>query len=239
VENFKADAECQQLLSDEQAKRGYENTTKLSDVNVDDYLALVYVGGHGPCFDLPEDATNIKLAEEFWRQGKIVSAVCHGPAAIGMSLVFRRTARICFVFDGLCSECQRRQRTADRRRKTRDLVQQFRRRTSEIDRRRSVSCRNTSDRIGGQIREKCSSMGRSCDRRWTTFVLVLLQFAGSVGMICRSSYSRRQSRVGARLRPGHSRRHSEQVNVTRRTNASTINSNRLLAVLSFVCRRTE
>jgi putative intracellular protease/amidase len=31
---------------------------------------------------LPEDKTNIKLAENFWKQGKIVSAVCHGPAAL-------------------------------------------------------------------------------------------------------------------------------------------------------------
>jgi putative intracellular protease/amidase len=32
---------------------------------------------------LPEDKTNIQLAENFWKQGKIVSAVCHGPAALG------------------------------------------------------------------------------------------------------------------------------------------------------------
>ncbi|CAF1096687.1 unnamed protein product [Rotaria magnacalcarata] len=82
VENFKDDAECKQFLSDDKAKHGYENTQKLTDVNVNDYVALVYVGGHGPCFDLPEDKTNVKLAEEFWKQGKIISAVCHGPAAL-------------------------------------------------------------------------------------------------------------------------------------------------------------
>ncbi|CAF4186833.1 unnamed protein product [Rotaria magnacalcarata] len=83
VENFKDDVECKQFLSDNKAKQGYENTKKLTDINVNDYVALVYVGGHGPCFDLSEDKTSIKLAEEFWKQGKLVSAVCHGPAALG------------------------------------------------------------------------------------------------------------------------------------------------------------
>ncbi|CAF1303829.1 unnamed protein product [Adineta ricciae] len=82
VENFKDDAECKQFLADEKAKQGYENTKKLSEVNAKDYEAIVYVGGHGPMFDLPEDKTNIQLAEDFWKQGKIVSAVCHGPGAI-------------------------------------------------------------------------------------------------------------------------------------------------------------
>ena len=82
--NYSSDAECQQLLADEKAKQGYENTKKLSDIKVDDYAALIYVGGHGPCFDLPTDKDNIRVAEEFWKKGKVVSAVCHGPAAIGL-----------------------------------------------------------------------------------------------------------------------------------------------------------
>jgi len=82
VESYKNDDESKQFLSDNKAKQGYENTKKLSDVNANDYLAILYVGGYGPCFDLPEDKTSIKLAEDFWKQGKIVSAVCHGPAAL-------------------------------------------------------------------------------------------------------------------------------------------------------------
>jgi putative intracellular protease/amidase len=31
---------------------------------------------------LTDNATSIALAEEMWKQGKIVSAICHGPAAI-------------------------------------------------------------------------------------------------------------------------------------------------------------
>jgi putative intracellular protease/amidase len=90
VENFKDDEESKQLLADNKAKQGYENTKKLSDINANDYVALLYVGGHGPCFDLAEDKTNIKLAEEFWKQGKVVSAVCHGPAALGLTYFIPR-----------------------------------------------------------------------------------------------------------------------------------------------------
>ncbi|KZP23737.1 class I glutamine amidotransferase-like protein, partial [Athelia psychrophila] len=55
---------------------------KLSDVKVSDYAAIFYIGGNGPVLDLPFDATNIKLASEFFQAGKITAAVCHGPAAV-------------------------------------------------------------------------------------------------------------------------------------------------------------
>jgi len=32
--------------------------------------------------DLANDLTSIALAEEFWREGKPVGAICHGPAAL-------------------------------------------------------------------------------------------------------------------------------------------------------------
>ncbi|CAF0884019.1 unnamed protein product [Rotaria sp. Silwood1] len=99
LEQFKDDVECKKFLSDNKAKQGYENTKKLNEINANDYIALIYVGGHGPCFDLAEDKTNIQLAEQFWKQGKILSAVCHGPAALvnvkdenGKSIFFGRKA---------------------------------------------------------------------------------------------------------------------------------------------------
>ncbi|CAF3851725.1 unnamed protein product [Rotaria sordida] len=84
IDKSKNDSICVQFLADEQAKQGgYEKTKKLSEVNPNDYVAVFYVGGHGPCFDLPEDEVNIKLAEAIWNQGKILSAICHGPVALG------------------------------------------------------------------------------------------------------------------------------------------------------------
>lgn len=32
--------------------------------------------------DLTDDAVSIALSEEFWKTGKPVSAICHGPAAL-------------------------------------------------------------------------------------------------------------------------------------------------------------
>ena len=33
-------------------------------------------------FDLADDATSQQIVREFWEAGKVVSAVCHGPAAL-------------------------------------------------------------------------------------------------------------------------------------------------------------
>ena len=52
----------------------------LSEVNVDEYDAVFYVGGHGPVIDLASDPVNADLVSKFFQAGKITSAVCHGPA---------------------------------------------------------------------------------------------------------------------------------------------------------------
>ncbi|KAK0490908.1 ThiJ/PfpI [Armillaria novae-zelandiae] len=81
VQAFKDD-ESVKFLTDETVRSKLANAKQLSTVNVKDYDAILYVGGHGPVMDLPTDATNIKLASEFYQSGKIVGAVCHGPAAL-------------------------------------------------------------------------------------------------------------------------------------------------------------
>jgi putative intracellular protease/amidase len=73
---FAKDAEAQQQLA---------STVKLSSVNVDDFDAVFYPGGHGPLWDLAEDLDSIALIETFNRTGKSIGAVCHAPA------VFRHT----------------------------------------------------------------------------------------------------------------------------------------------------
>ncbi|TFK28790.1 ThiJ/PfpI [Coprinopsis marcescibilis] len=70
------------FLNDETVKQKLANAKKLSEVNVADYAAIYYVGGHGPVIDLPFDPVNGKLVSEFWAAGKVVSAVCHGTAAL-------------------------------------------------------------------------------------------------------------------------------------------------------------
>lgn len=56
-------------------------TTKLADVSADDFDAVFYPGGHGPMWDMPDDATSIALIEAFVKADKPVGAVCHAPAA--------------------------------------------------------------------------------------------------------------------------------------------------------------
>ncbi|KAK3905941.1 class I glutamine amidotransferase-like protein [Staphylotrichum tortipilum] len=46
----------------------------------DDFAALFYPGGHGPMFDLAVDPVSQALIGEFAAKGKVVAAVCHGPA---------------------------------------------------------------------------------------------------------------------------------------------------------------
>ncbi len=70
---FKQDAEAQMVLS---------RTFKLSDMNSEDYDAIFYPGGHGPMWDMPDNATSIALIEAFVKADKPVGAVCHAPAAL-------------------------------------------------------------------------------------------------------------------------------------------------------------
>ena len=68
--------------SDQEAQQALANTTALSDVCADDFDAVFYPGGHGPLWDLHDDAHSIALIEAFIASGKPVAAVCHAPAVL-------------------------------------------------------------------------------------------------------------------------------------------------------------
>lgn len=68
------------LLDDKDAGKKLENTLKVSEVKPDDYEAVYFPGGHGTMWDFPEAEVG-KLAAQAYDAGKIVAAVCHGPAA--------------------------------------------------------------------------------------------------------------------------------------------------------------
>jgi putative intracellular protease/amidase len=69
------------FFKDKEALHAFENTAQLSTIRPDDYGAVFYPGGHGPLWDLAEDAHSIKIIEALFAAGKPVGAVCHGPAA--------------------------------------------------------------------------------------------------------------------------------------------------------------
>ncbi|KAI0902758.1 DJ-1/PfpI family protein [Ustulina deusta] len=79
VEMFKEDAGAQAFAAEKKAV--WEQTQPLATFRgrADEFAALFYPGGHGPMFDLVDDADSIAVIEEFAAKGKVVAAVCHGP----------------------------------------------------------------------------------------------------------------------------------------------------------------
>ena len=70
------------FLEDEKISAQLADTTKVDDVDPSAYDAVVLVGGHGTMWDFPDSAAAQKAIREIDAAGGIVSAVCHGPAAL-------------------------------------------------------------------------------------------------------------------------------------------------------------
>eukprot|EP01098_Paradermamoeba_levis_P004284 TRINITY_DN1842_c0_g1_i1.p1 TRINITY_DN1842_c0_g1~~TRINITY_DN1842_c0_g1_i1.p1 ORF type:complete len:251 (-),score=89.85 TRINITY_DN1842_c0_g1_i1:50-757(-) len=82
IEAFKADKVCTDFLADEKAKHLFDNSKTISQVNLSDYAAVFYPGGHGPCFDLAFDNEIASAVGKYYEAGGVVAAVCHGPVAL-------------------------------------------------------------------------------------------------------------------------------------------------------------
>lgn len=59
-----------------------KNSVKLDTIQSKDYHAVYVPGGHGAMFDLADNAKVKEVLAEFTDANKIVSAICHGPAAL-------------------------------------------------------------------------------------------------------------------------------------------------------------
>jgi putative intracellular protease/amidase len=70
------------FLADPAAQAELANTRKLAEVSANDFDAVFYPGGHGPMWDMPDNAISIALIEAFVAAGKPVGAVCHAPVAL-------------------------------------------------------------------------------------------------------------------------------------------------------------
>ncbi len=70
---FKADAGAQQQLA---------TTVPLASVRAGDFDAVFYPGGHGPLWDLAEDAQSIALIEKTFASKKPLALVCHAPGVL-------------------------------------------------------------------------------------------------------------------------------------------------------------
>ena len=58
-----------------------QKTERVKDVVYEGYDAIFLAGGHGAMYDFPGDTDIQNIMAYFKDQGRIVSAVCHGPAA--------------------------------------------------------------------------------------------------------------------------------------------------------------
>ncbi|MEM9073312.1 MAG: type 1 glutamine amidotransferase domain-containing protein [Myxococcota bacterium] len=77
-----ADDLTKTMLADETFAARLQATQPLSEVDVARYDGVFYPGGYGLLFDLIENADSQRIAATLFEQGKPISAVCHGPAAL-------------------------------------------------------------------------------------------------------------------------------------------------------------
>lgn len=86
------------FLNDKVAQEKIDNSLAIKDVNPEDYQAIFFVGGKGAMFDFPENKHIQSIVRDYYESGKVVGAVCHGPAALvnvtlnnGQSLLSNKT----------------------------------------------------------------------------------------------------------------------------------------------------
>ena len=70
---FSDDAKAQALLA---------NTLTLASIDVADYDAVFYPGGHGPLWDLTNDKDSIELIEQCYKADTLLGLVCHAPGVL-------------------------------------------------------------------------------------------------------------------------------------------------------------
>ncbi|MBK1872299.1 MULTISPECIES: type 1 glutamine amidotransferase domain-containing protein [Marinobacter] len=65
---------------DAHAREALASTKVLSNVDMNEFDAIFYPGGHGPLWDLVNDTASIALIKAAYEQDKVIGAVCHAPA---------------------------------------------------------------------------------------------------------------------------------------------------------------
>lgn len=70
------------FLNDSKVRSQLGRTPSLASIDLDHYEAIYFPGGHGTMWDLPESADVRRAVRRMFEHGKIVGAVCHGPAAL-------------------------------------------------------------------------------------------------------------------------------------------------------------
>ena len=59
-----------------------QNTMSPSEINPDNYDAIMYAGGHGTVWDFPDSEVLATIAVSIYDHGGVLGAICHGPAGL-------------------------------------------------------------------------------------------------------------------------------------------------------------
>lgn len=70
------------FLNDPEAQNKLKDSIAVEQVSAKDYQAVFFVGGKGAMFDFPDNPAVQKLVRDLYSDGKVIGAVCHGPAAL-------------------------------------------------------------------------------------------------------------------------------------------------------------
>jgi putative intracellular protease/amidase len=74
------------VASDPDAQRALASTLPLDEIDATGFDGVFYPGGHGPLWDLAENADSKRLIEAFATSDRPIAAVCHAPAVFKNTL---------------------------------------------------------------------------------------------------------------------------------------------------------
>lgn len=77
-----ADDYHQVFLNDAVLMAKVMRSIPLAQINADDYQAILFSGGSGPMWDFPNNADISRISSSIYENKGVVSAVCHGNAAL-------------------------------------------------------------------------------------------------------------------------------------------------------------
>ncbi|MBB2168146.1 type 1 glutamine amidotransferase domain-containing protein [Gluconacetobacter aggeris] len=76
------EASVDRFLGDAVASAALNVTLRIEGIDAASYDAIFLPGGHGTMWDLPNSTELAGLLDKAWAHGKVVAAVCHGPAGL-------------------------------------------------------------------------------------------------------------------------------------------------------------
>lgn len=76
------DSDNKRFLDNPKLVAKLDHTIALKDIKPIEYSAILFAGGHGTMWDFPANKLINKIASAIYENGGVVSAICHGPAAL-------------------------------------------------------------------------------------------------------------------------------------------------------------